>query len=210
MNRLIDVTWPVASSMTVYRHNPRPRLRALREMPRDSANLSVLTLGLHTGTHVDAPRHFLRRGADIAAADLSRFAGPCAVVGLTAVRERIEADDLARAGVPSGVIVLLQTRNSGLPDDAPFKPDFVFLARSGAAWLRRRGARAVGTDYPGIERDQPGHPTHKLLLGAGIPIIEGLRLRGVRPGRYTFVALPLPIGGAEASPVRAVLIRGRL
>jgi arylformamidase len=210
MRNLIDVSWPVTASMTVYRRNPRPAVKRLRWIPRDSANLSLLTIGLHTGTHVDAPLHFLRRGAGITGVDLARLAGPCVVVDVTAAADRVEAADLARARIPRGVIVLLKTRNSALPAEAPFNPGFVFLARSGAEFLRRRGARAVGTDYLGIERDQPGHPTHTTLLGAGIPVIEGLRLRGVNPGRYGFIALPLPLAGAEASPVRAVLVRGRL
>ena len=208
MVTLHDVTWPVTPAMTVYRRNPRPRLRALSWIPRDSANLSALAIGLHTGTHVDAPRHFLRRGGDITTVDPARLAGPCVVVDCTSVADRIEAADLRRARIPHGAIVLLKTRNSERPAEAPFDPSFVFLARSGAERLRRLRARAVGTDYLGIERDQPGHPTHKTLLGAGIPIVEGLRLRGVRPGRYVFLALPLPLAGAEASPVRAVLVRG--
>ena len=207
MKRLQDVSWPVTAGMTVYRRNPRPRLRALRSIPRDAANLSLLTIGLHTGTHVDAPLHFLPRGGDIASVDLARLAGPCVVADLTGVLDRIEVSDLLRAPIPRGTIVLLKTRNSERSPEAPFDPSFVFLARSGAAHLRRLGARAVGIDYLGIERDQPGHPTHRLLLGAGIPVVEGLRLRGVAPGRYTFVALPLPLTGAEASPVRAVLFR---
>jgi arylformamidase len=210
MRTLVDVTWPVTPSMTVYRRNPRPALTRLRWIPRDRANLSRLTIGLHTGTHVDAPLHFLRRGGDITRVALERLAGPCVVVDLTSVADRVEAADLSRARIPRGVIVLLKTRNSASAAEAPFDPGFVFLARSGAEFLRRRGARAVGTDYLGIERDQPGHPTHKTLLGAGIPVIEGLRLRGVKPGRYVFIALPLPLAGAEASPVRAVLVRGRL
>jgi arylformamidase len=208
MTTLLDVTWPVTPDMTVYRRNPRPRLRPLRWIPRDSANLSILTIGLHTGTHVDAPRHFLRRGGDIVSVDPARLAGPCVVVDCTAARDRVGAEDLRRARIPRGVIVLLKTRNSDRPADAPFDPGFVFLDRSGADYLRRQRARAVGTDYLGIERDQPGHPTHRTLLGAGIPVVEGLRLRRVRPGRYLFLALPLPIAGAEASPVRAVLVRG--
>lgn len=205
MRRVLDISWPIATGMTVYRHNPPPRLRALRRMPRDSANVSILTLGLHTGTHVDAPLHFLPRGHDIAACAIDRLAGPCVVADLTGVADRIVGEDLARARLPRGAIILLKTRNSSLPANAPFSPAFVYLAESGAAYLRRLRTRAVGIDYLGIERDQPDHPTHHILLGAGIPVVEGLRLRGVRPGRYTFVALPLPIAGAEASPVRAAL-----
>ncbi len=207
MSRLIDISWPVTPSMTVYRRNPRPRLKALRRIPPDAANLSVLTIGLHTGTHVDAPRHFLQHGGDIASVDPARLAGPCVVADLTGVLDRIEAADLIRARVPRRTIVLLKTRNSAAEPQAAFDPHFVFLARSGAAFLRQQEIRAVGIDYLGIERDQPGHPTHKLLLGAGIPVVEGLRLRNVRPGRYMFAALPLPLAGAEASPVRAVLIK---
>jgi arylformamidase len=205
MDGAIDISWPIDSGMTVYRGNPRPRLRPLRRMPRDGANMSLLAIGLHTGTHIDAPLHFLPRGRDITGYALDRLAGPCLVADLTAVEDGIRAEDVARARIPRGAIVLFKTRNSDLPDDAPFNPKFVFLAESGASALRRLRTRAVGTDYLGIERDQPGHPTHRLLLEAGIPIVEGLRLRGVRPGRYGFAAFPLSIPGAEASPVRAVL-----
>lgn len=116
--------------------------------------------------------------------------------------EKITEEVLKTKRIWAGEILLLKTKNS-FSDG--FSDDFAYLAASGAVYLAGEGARAVGTDGLGIERAQEGHPTHKILLGHGIPVIEGLRLADVPEGDYELLCLPLRIAGVEALPARAVL-----
>lgn len=179
----------------------------------DEAMVSHLSLGAHTGTHVDAPVHFLEGGAGVDALPVEALVGPAVVVGLEAVEGAIGADDLEAAGIPAGAErLLLRTRNSGWSaGDSGFREGFVALDVSGAEWCVRRGVRLVGIDYLSIEpfgAGRPGHPVHRTLLEAGVAVLEGVDLAEVRPGRYFLAALPLRIPGADGAPARAVLVEG--
>lgn len=209
---MVDVSWPLEAGVTAFKDAPERAYTVdrFRDWPKDHARESRFTMCLHTGTHIDAPAHFLEDGHSIEKTSLTQLAGRCCVLDLT----QIEGDAITRealeqheAVIEKGVIVLLKTANSALSTTAPFNPKFVFLHISGAEYLRERGIKAVGVDYLGIERDQPDHVTHKTLLGSQIPIVEGLRLGHVDCGRsYYFVCLPLAIQGLEAAPARAVLL----
>jgi len=206
--KLIDVSVPLRDAMTVYRGNPPVRIRPAMTLQRDGVNLSELCLGSHTGTHVDAPSHFVRGGVGVDRLNLDRFIGPAWVADLGRVRGGINADDLTRARIPRGSRrVLLRTGNSRWWHPArPFRTNFVYLAADGAAWMVDRGVELVGIDYLSIEGyGVQGAPTHKRLLGAGIPILEGLDLFKVRPGRWQMAALPLRIVNGDAGLTRAVL-----
>jgi arylformamidase len=194
--------------MTVYRGNPPVRIRPAMTLRRDGVNLSELCLGSHTGTHVDAPSHFVKGGKGIDRLDLDRFIGPAWVADLRRVKGGINADDLSKARVPRGRRrILLRTSNSRWWHPArAFRTDFVYLAPDGADWLVERGVQLVGIDYLSIEGyGVPGAPTHKRLLGAGIPILEGLDLFNVPPGRWQMAAFPLRIQDGDAGLTRAVL-----
>jgi arylformamidase len=206
--KLIDVSVPIHDAMTVYRGNPPVRIRPAMTLRRNGVNLSELCLGSHTGTHVDAPNHFVKGGKGIDQLDLGRFIGPAWVADLRRVKAGITAADLEKARIPrTSRRVLLRTRNSRWWHPArAFRTDFVYLAPDGADWLVERGARLVGIDYLSIEGyGVPGAPTHKRLLGAGIPILEGLDLFNVRPGRWQMAAFPLRIKDGDAGLTRAVL-----
>ena len=206
--KLIDVSVPIRDAMTVYRGNPPVRIRPAMTLQRDGVNLSELCLGSHTGTHIDAPSHFVRGGVGVDRLNLDRFIGPAWVADLGRVRGGINADDLTRARIPRGSRrVLLRTGNSRWWHPArPFRTNFVYLAADGAAWMVDRGVELVGIDYLSIEGyGVQGAPTHKRLLGAGIPILEGLDLFKVRPGRWQMAALPLRIVNGDAGLTRAVL-----
>jgi len=206
--KLIDVTIPIRDAMTVYRGNPPVRIRPAMTLRKDGVNLSELCLGSHTGTHVDAPSHFIRGGKGIDRVDLERFLGPAYVADLRRVEGGISALDLAKARIPRGSRrVLLRTSNSRWWHPArAFRTDFVYLAPDGADWLVDRGVQLVGIDYLSIEGYRvPGAPTHKRLLGAGIPILEGLDLFNIRPGRWQMAAFPLRIKDGDAGLTRAVL-----
>ena len=205
---ILDVSIPIHDAMTVYRGNPPVQVRPAMTLARDGVSLSELCLGSHTGTHVDAPRHFIRGGAGIGALDLDRFIGPAWVADLRAMRGGIGAGALGAAAIPRRTArVLLRTRNSRLWHPArPFTTEFVYLAADGADWLLERGVRLVGIDYLSIEGFHvTGAPTHKRLLGAGVPILEGLDLFRATPGRWQMAALPLRIEHGDAGLTRAVL-----
>jgi arylformamidase len=206
--KLVDISVPVRDAMTVYRGNPPVRIRPTMTLRRDGVNLSELCLGSHTGTHVDAPSHFVKGGKGIDRLDLERFIGPAWVADLRRVKGGITASDLAKARIPRGTRrVLLRTSNSRWWHPArAFRTDFVYLAADGAAWLVDGGVELVGIDYLSIEGyGVPGAPTHKRLLQAGIPIVEGLDLFNVRPGHWQMAALPLRIVYGDAGLTRAVL-----
>ncbi|TMF89677.1 MAG: cyclase family protein [Chloroflexi bacterium] len=205
---VVDVTVPIRDAMTVYRGNPPVRIRPAMTLSKDGVNLSELCLGSHTGTHVDAPSHFIRGGAGADRLALDRFIGPAWVADLRRVKDGITADDLRKARIPAGSRrVLLRTSNSRWWHPArAFRTDFVYLAPDGADWIVERGIDLVGIDYLSIEGyGIRGAPTHKRLLGAGIPILEGLDLFKVRSGRWQMAALPLRIVNGDAGLTRAVL-----
>jgi arylformamidase len=206
--KLIDISVPIKDAMTVYRGNPPVRIRPAMTLRKDGVNLSEICLGSHTGTHIDAPKHFIKEGKGIDRVDLERFIGPAWVADLGRVKGGISAMDLTKARIPRGASrVLLRTTNSRWWHPVrPFRTDFVYLAPDGADWLVDRGVQLVGIDYLSIEGyGIVGAPTHKRLLGAGIPIVEGLDLFNVRPGRWQMAALPLRIVNGDAGLARAVL-----
>lgn len=177
--------------------------------PDDPATASHLSFGAHSGTHVDAPVHFLAGAGGIEAFSPDVFVGACFVADMRHVTDLITADDLDQAGVPEDVPrVLALTPNSGWSQtDTSFRRDYVAFDASAARWCVDRGIRLLGNDYLSIETfDAEGHPVHKTLLGAGVAVLEGLDLAGVSPGVYHLMALPVLIPGSDGAPARAVLI----
>jgi arylformamidase len=177
----------------------------------DSATVSRLSLGAHTGTHIDAPCHFLPGAPGVESLEPDVLVGPAVVAGLEHLTGPITATDLNAVGLPEGTERLLaKTTNSGWSArDTSFRKDFIAFDASGAQWCVDRGVRLVGIDYLSIEpfgSGRFGHPAHKALLGAGVVIVEGLDLAGVAPGRYLLSALPLLIPGGDGAPARAVLV----
>lgn len=177
--------------------------------PDDPATVSHLAFGAHSGTHVDAPVHFLMDGEGMESFSLESFIGPCFVADLRHVMSLITGDDLERSGVPDDAErILALTRNSGWSRrDQAFRPDYVAFDLSAAEWCVDRGVRLLGNDYLSVESyDTEDHQVHKTLLGAGVAILEGLDLEGVTPRSYELAAFPINVPGSDGSPVRAVLI----
>jgi len=203
---IYDISMLIEHEMPVYKNlaEKRPTLNVVRNHGSGKIHESRLEMDLHCGTHIDAPLHVIAGGSTLESIDLSKFIRGCKVLDLTAVKERITQDELKEKAIDSGDFILLKTRNS-LSNS--FDLSFVYLAKSGAEYLTEKGVVGVGIDSLGIERNQPDYDTHKTLLSAGIVIMEGLRLAHVVEGKYTLIALPLKIKGAEASPVRAILIQ---
>jgi arylformamidase len=176
-------------------------------------NISVLTVGAHTGTHLEAPSHFVPGGLPVDALDMSALVGPAEVVRIYG-SSPITAAEMERVNLPARTErVLFQTDNTRFKrlHDGVFHKDYTGLAPSAAEWLVRRGVRLVGIDYLSIGPYGPVNTeTHKILLGAGIVVVESLDLDKIVPGVYTLMALPPKFSGLEASPCRCLLIEGKL
>lgn len=205
--RIIDISVPNGPTQHVYPGDPPPRIEPAASIAAgDPANVSRITLGSHTGTHVDAPYHFLEDGPKLGAVPLDRMVGECVVLDLRG-RQAVDADALRPAPIRPGDLVLCRTDNSWRWEQCEFQRDFTYLTLDGAEVLLDRGARAIGMDYLSIERfGSTGFPVHRRVLGAGLFVIEGLDLRAVEPGRYTLVCLPLKFPDLDGAPARAVLL----
>jgi arylformamidase len=204
--KIIDISWPIKPGMTEYKNQAKVKFLPTKTIEQNNAREHDLVLTTHTGTHVDAPAHFLENGACLDELNLTSFMGQCRVFDLTYVQEKITESDLFNLTINPGEMVLFKTKNSLLDCCAKASTDFIYLDASAAVFLVSKNIKAVGVDYLGIERCQPNHETHKALLEAGVVIIEGLRLKDVLPGDYFLSCLPLKLSGLEAAPVRAVLI----
>ncbi|MCF7935878.1 MAG: cyclase family protein [Synergistales bacterium] len=172
----------------------------------DFANLSQLSMSAHTGTHMDAPAHFLEGGATIDSMPITATVGTARVLEITDPAA-IHAEELERHHIQQGDRLLFKTRNSSRPErNRGFIEDFVSIAPDGAEYLASRRVRCVGIDYLSVG-DYPGGgaETHRILLEAGIWIIEGLQLDHVVPGAYRLICLPLKLADADGAPARAVL-----
>jgi arylformamidase len=173
------------------------------------SNGASMSLGLHFGTHIDAPYHFLEGGATVDALDLELLVGPCVVAALPHVLTRIEARDLALAVPARTRRLLVKTRNSEFLREPEFRTDYAHFSADAVAWLVARGVRLLGIDYFSIAAYADARPAHAALLGAGGVALEGVDLAAVAPGPYELLCLPLKLKGAGGAPTR-VLLRPRV
>jgi arylformamidase len=205
--KIIDISMRLSNSTIAYPGDPKIAIARKKGFQNDKLRLSEITMGAHSGTHVDAPAHFLKDGKSIDEVGLKPLIGRAIVFDLTFVDKSILASDLEECPAGQGDILLLKTRNSGLLKRRRFTKDFVHLSSDAADYVVKTGVKAVGIDYLSIEEyGSRGNYVHKRLLSCGIPIIEGLDFRGVRPGGYTLFCLPLNVVGCEAAPARCVLL----
>jgi arylformamidase len=200
---LHDVSVPIRPGMPIYRGNPGVELeRALSIAGGDGANVSRLTMGVHTGTHIDGSLHFYDDGEGVDSLPLEAMLGRCEVVEVTDPGDAIGPAALEAAAIPAGAErVLLKTPNSKLWELDAFTHDFVRLDGPGAAWIRERGIRLIGIDYLSIG----DHDAHLDLLGNGIVALEGLDLRAIDPGPYELICLPIRLAGTDGAPARVLL-----
>jgi arylformamidase len=204
---IIDISLPISPGMAVWPGDPPPELDLVTTLPRDGVQTSRLTLSTHTGTHLDAPRHFLPGGRTIDQLDLGALLGACCVIEIAPEVQRVTQESLRPFTLPPGARVLLKTRNSHRPPAQAFTPDFVALDPSAATYLCEQGIRLVGIDGPSLDAwSASDFPCHRRLLAADILLLENLVLRHVAPGTYRLIALPLNLCGADGSPVRAILL----
>jgi arylformamidase len=194
--------------MPFYPGDPGAEIKPVRSIEDGHvANLSELELGSHTGTHIDAPRHFEPGGTTVDDMALDTLVGPARVVDLSAADDEITRAGLESAGAAGAERVLLKTRNSSLWSKTEFSTDYVALSPDAADYLVESGIKLVGIDYLSIERfHSDDYHVHHALLGAGIVILEGIDLSGVSAGDYELICLPLKIRGGDGAPARAVLV----
>jgi arylformamidase len=206
----IDVTATLDPARTpVYAGDAPLKFEFLKEMRKgDIVTLSVYSLGAHSGTHIDAPMHFVATGAAIDQVPLDPLIGAARVIDIPDGVQAIDASELNRHDWRGATRVLFRTRSTlrGWMDSSQFHRDFAYIGPDAAQLLADGGVVLVGVDY--ISAEQFGAPaprTHQILLGRGIPIVEGLDLRPVQAGDYDLIVLPLKVRGHEAAPARAVL-----
>ncbi len=203
----IDISRPLGSGTVVWPGDPPVRVERISTLAGGGeSNLSVISTCLHAGTHVDSPLHVLEGGLSVASMPLDALVGPARVIATHGLKA-IQARELQPLRIRRGERVLFKTRGSGRRWRAPdFCPDYVYLAPDAAALLAEREVRAVGIDYLSIgARGEEGCEVHRVLLRAGVWIIEGLDLAPARPGRYDLICLPLKVLGADGAPARAIL-----
>jgi arylformamidase len=205
---MYDISVPIRPGMVVWAGDMPVEVEPLSTVADGGVAVSRLSLGTHTGTHVDPPRHFIEGGASVHEMPLEAMIGPCVVRRFDEQFE-ITAAQLEQANIPeSATRLLLATPSSAFWDSPTFHTDYTGLSLDGAEWCVRRGIRLVGIEYLSIE--QVNSPTtwgtHTTLLGAGVVVLEGLDLRGVPEGEYNLVCLPLLLQDGDGAPARAVLL----
>jgi arylformamidase len=203
----IDISVSIMSGMVTWPEDPPVEISRRLSIERgDDYNISFVSMSAHTGTHMDAPLHFIAAGAGLERMPLDATVGKARVIEI-ADPVSIKPDELSGNGIEPGERVLFKTSNSDRPwPEQPFMEDYVYLSVEGARWLAGSGVACVGADYLSIAGMGPqAAQTHTLLLEAGIWIIEGLYLAGVSPGDYELACLPLPLRDADGAPARAII-----
>ncbi len=204
--KLIDVTVPLDSNLPAYPGNTPFSIEPVKRIAHGgSSNVSTFHLSAHTGTHVDAPRHFFDDGPGVESLPIELLFGRTRVVEIVG-RGGIDSGDLERLDLSDDLRVLFKTQNSRLWGSSEFHSDYVGITEAGAKYLVEHGVKVVGVDYLSVEEfRKPGAPAHHVLLGAGTIVIEGLNLADVAPGHYDMFCLPLRIVGADGAPARVIL-----
>lgn len=205
----IDVSVPLHSGMVHWPGDPEVSISRISSIESgDECNVSTISMSVHTGTHMDAPLHFLARGEGLDRLPLEAVIGPARVIAIRDPRS-VTAAELARHSIRRGERILFKTHRAAARwKTGTFDEEYVYVSLDAARFLAARGVRVVGVDYLSVGgfREDPAE-THRVLLSAGIWIIEGLDLSRVKPGRYDMVSLPLRIAGGDGAPARVALRR---
>jgi arylformamidase len=204
---IIDITVPIHEGMPVWPGDPEPDIRLhLSIAAGDGVNVSVARIGLHTGTHIDAPSHFIEGAGGIETVPLEALAGPARVIRIEDP-ERITADELLEHDLSGVARLLIRTRNSAERWwEKPFDPAFCHMTPEAGRALLDAGVRLLGVDSLSVDgAESEGEPVHRTLLPAGVVLLEGLNLLEAAPGDYELIALPALFRGRDAAPVRAIL-----
>ncbi len=209
MKQWIDVSFPYYEGMAIYLGNPSYEREVVQDVSRgDSATVSKITMGTHTGTHIDAPLHVFKDGKSVDQIPLERMNGRARVVDLRGIGE-ISVERLGAERLCRDDIVLMKTDNSERYQGTQVLSDYVTLTYEAAEYFVEIGVKMVGIDYMTIERPRgkrmEGKSIHRILLGADVVIAEGLDFRSAGAGVYEMICLPLCLKGADGAPTRMLL-----
>ena len=209
MSKIHDVTFEISARTPIYKGDPGVEIASFKAFSKgDHSNVSQISMGVHTATHVDAPNHFVDGGRRVHELDPEKLVGPCRVIQIQGDVMGIEPQHVGDLG--GAKRVLFKTRNSAFwatPEDG-FRTDFTYLMPDTAQMLVDAGVVLVGIDYLSIEKSgSPGHPVHVTLLKNETVILEGLDLRAISPGEYELLCLPLKYDGGtgDGAPARTFL-----
>ena len=211
MKKIHDISIPVKQGMILWPNDPGIKIERSKKIENgSSSNVTELSMGLHTGTHIDAPYHFVDKGIKIEDITLDTFIGSVQVIEIPDSYGSISADVIKQFGPGiSHERVLFRTRNSKSWNDSPeFIEDYVAVDLEGSEYLINSGVKLVGIDYLSIAPFDDIVRVHQALLKAGIVIIEGLNLNTIHAGTFMMYCLPLKLVGVEAAPARVILVEG--
>lgn len=208
--RIYDISVSLRTGGLVYPGNPAISVTAQQAISQGAgANVSRIDMGSHTGTHVDAPKHFFDDGAGVDALSLDVLTGPCRLLAFSDAVMSIGEAELRAHDLTGVTRVLLKTRNSAwlASGSTEFHTDYTYVAPDGAQYLASIGVTLVGVDYLSVEQfHSEHHRTHRTLLERGIVIVEGLLLSEPPAGKYDLYCLPVKFAGLDGAPCRAILV----
>ena len=205
--KYIDISLTIEKNLPQWPGSKPIKIKRITNLNKGhSANVSWIGMDVHTGTHIDAPKHFIRNGKSIDKISLDKLIGKCYVYDVKN-RKIIDSDFLKNSNIPKGIDkILFKTWNSKLWKDKNFRKDFVALTPDAAKWIVKKKISLVGIDYLSVQEfGEKDDKTHKILLKKEVVIIEGLNLEGVRQGMYEIIVLPIKIKGSDGAPARAIL-----
>lgn len=205
--KFYDVSLPIREGMIVYPGNPKPSIKRYSSIPRNKVNESLITLGSHTGTHVDSKLHIRNDAEGAEVLPLDSFYGKCKVLDLTHVEKEIHQKDLEGYQIEKGDIILLKTRNS-LQSYEKFRDDYVHVKLDAAEYLVKVGVKTLGFDYLSVKKPGEDDEVHEVLI-SNLTLFEGLNLAEVSEGEYVFIGLPLRIN-CDGAPARVILVENQI
>ncbi len=210
--RIIDISQKIRPGMIVWPGDPQVEVKQVEKIcAGDDVNLTWFSMSAHTGTHIDAPFHFIDGGKKVDDLMLEDLCGPVQVIHVPSNVDEINASIIQNAGIePMTERVLFKTRNSALWSSpaGEFTKEYVGITADAAALLAEMNLKLVGVDYLSVAAGEHLRKTHEILLGAGVILLEGLDLTEASAGRYTLYCLPLNLVGADGAPARTVLVEG--
>lgn len=203
--KIHDISMTIHEGMAIYPNNPPPKIRQISKYPKDPTTKSEITIGSHTGTHIDAKSHVFENETGADKIPLDSLYGECRVLDMTKCKGKITKEDVEKENVKEGEIILLKTRNS-LTGFEKFYNDYIYIDDSAAEYLAKKKIKTIGIDALSVKQlGNKETKTHPILIG-NMTVFEGLDLSNVNPGRYTFAGLPLKIKNCDGAPARAILI----
>ncbi|MFN6944548.1 MAG: cyclase family protein [Cytophagaceae bacterium] len=208
MKQFIDITYPIQDGMVHWPGDVDIEISKTASIAQgDDANSTSVAFSVHTGTHMDAPNHFLKNGKSLDEVSFQALIGPARVIEIKD-NVCIRKEELMEYDLKKGDRLLFKTKNSETDwTKQPFKENFVYIDTEAGAYMSEVGIQTIGVDYLSVGSQENGEEVHKVLLENEVWLIEGLDLRKVEPGTYNLICLPIKIKGADGAPVRALLER---